>query len=81
MNVKRFKILVPHLRTICSFPDYAEIIKNQAKQESFDVRKEDVSRTTIFSSYSHMDNRTQSLIPKNDGKVKVLKPQVNKDVK
>ena len=75
MKLKRFKWLLPHLNTIFTLPNYARLIRAQASAESFDVRKDTVSRTTIFSSYRDSQNLVRN------GKVRVLALKSDKEVK
>ncbi len=65
MNCKSFKILVPHLRAISN--SRTQIVENAG---SFIVKKDNISRTTIYFSYT---KRLQ------ENKIKLLK--LNKDVK
>jgi len=44
MRIKRLNLLINHLRTIASFPDYELIIKSQANNCIFETRKETVKK-------------------------------------
>lgn len=68
--MRRHLLLWLNLRTISSFPNYAQIIKNQASSRYFYVKKDSISHTSNTSSHPY----NHGLKPKYNGKVKVMLP-------